>query len=142
MSHLSSSTALHHGDWLGHMAPASNMSRSEAWSTTLVQPSLFPSQAKTLWKANMRSHATAAFRGVQLLRPSRSNFSRSFFCHSATDRGCHLSSAPRTTLICRDISAGETGYAETTLPPGHPASGRLQILTCSLAPQTLCCCPS
>ena len=143
---LTSTTALHHGNWLGHIAPASNISWSEVWtsssssggihlnhslngspsviqiscSTALVQPSSFPSNAKTLWKASRRSHAATVFQGVQLLRPSRSNFSRSFLCCSATDRGCHLSSAPRTASISRDISMGRTGDVETTLTTCMP----------------------
>ena len=89
-------------------------------STVLVQPSSFPSNTKTSWKASMRSHAAVAFLGVQLLRPSRSNFSRTFLCHSATDRGCHLSSAPRTASISGDISVGGTGDTETTLATCMP----------------------
>ena len=89
-------------------------------STALVQPSSFPSNVKTSWKASTRSHATVVFRGVQLLRPSRSNFSRSFLCHSATDRGCCLSSAPRTASISGYISAGGTGNVETTLTTCMP----------------------
>ena len=165
---LTSTTALHHGDWLGHMPPTSNMCQSEmhtssssgggihlnrslsgllsviqiSCSTMLVQPSSFPSNAKTSWKASTRSRAAMAFQGVQLLRPSRSNFSRSFLCCSATERGCHLSSAPRTASLSGDISVGRTGDAETTSPPAHPSSGRLKILTCSLPPQTPCYCSS
>ena len=89
-------------------------------STVLVQPSSFPSNAKMSWKASMRSHTTTAFQGVQLLRPFRSNFSKSFFCHSATDRGCCLSSAPRTASISRDMSVGGAGNVETTLATCTP----------------------
>ena len=138
---LTSTTASHHGNWLGCMVPASNISWSKACtsssssrgihlnhslnglllviqiscSTVLVQPSSFPSNVKTSWKDNTRSCATMAFQGVQLLRPSRSNFSRSFCCHSATDKGWCLSSAPRTVSISWDISTGGTGDAETIL---------------------------
>ena len=139
---LTSTTALHHGNWLGCMALKFNISWSEAHtssssiggiclnhslngslsviqiscSTTLVQPSSFPSNAKISWKDNTRSlAATAVFQGVQLLRPSRFNFSQSFCCHSATDRGWHLSSAPRTASISGDISTGRTGNRETIL---------------------------
>ena len=127
------------------MAPASNISQSKvhtssssgggiclnhslngslsviqiSCSTTLVQPSSFPSNVKT-WKDNMRSHAAAAFLGVQLLRPFRSNFSRSFCYHSATDRGWCLSSTPRTTSIFGDISVGRTGNTETILTTYTP----------------------
>ena len=59
------------------------------------------------------------FQGVQLLRASRSNFSRSFLCCSATDRACCLSSAPRTASISWDISADGTGD-ETTLATCTP----------------------
>ena len=122
---LTNTTALHHGDWLGHITPASNISQSEVHTssssgggihlncslngslsviqisclTTLVQPSSLPSSVKISWRASMRSHAAMAFQGVRLLRPSRFSFSRSFFCHSTTDRGSHLSFIPRTTYI-------------------------------------------
>ena len=124
------------------MAPTSNVSQSEMRTsssssggmhlncllsvirisclTVLVQPSSFPSNAKTSWKDNVRSCATLVFQGVQLLRSSRSNFSRSFHCCSATDRGWHLSSAPRTTSISGDISVGRTGDVETTLATCMP----------------------
>ena len=165
---LTSTTALHHGDWLGCMAPTSNMSQSEACtsfrssggiclnhslnssllviqiscSTALVQPSLFPSNVKTSWKASMRPHATMAFQGVQLLRPSRSNFSRSFFCCSATDRGCHLSP---TQGLLPSLGISPWVGQETQrppLPPAHPSSGKLKIPACSLPQQTPYCCSS
>ena len=143
---LTSTTALHHGNWLEHMDPASNIFQSEAHtsssssggislncslkgllsviriscSTALVHPSSFPSNMKTSWRASMRSCATTAFQGVQLLRPSKSNFSRSLPCHSTMDRGCHLSSAPRTASISGNISADGTGDAETTLATHMP----------------------
>ena len=44
----------------------------------------------------------------------------SLLCCSATDRGCHLSSAPRTASISGDISVGRTGNAETTLATCTP----------------------
>ena len=52
--------------------------------------------------------------GVQLLSPSRFSFSRSFPCHSATDKDGCLSSNPRAASISGESSAGRTGNAETT----------------------------
>ena len=93
----------------------SNLMLNHASTTKFI-----PIKHETSWKDNTRSHATVAFQGVQLLRPSRSNFFISFCCRSATDRGWHLSSAPRTTSISRDISVGGTGNAETTLATCMP----------------------
>ena len=154
---LPNTTALHHGDWLGCIAPAFNISWSEACTsssssggihlncslnglllviwisclTALVQPSSLPSSAKISWKASTRSCAAVAFWGVQLLRPSRFNFSRSFFCHSTTDRGFHLSSIPRTASNFGDNSMGGMGDTELLpllplLPPALPSSERLR----------------
>ena len=141
---LTSTTALHHSDWLGHLAPTSNISQTEACtssnngggiclkcsingslsviriscSTTLVQPSSLPSIAKTSWKVSTSSHATMAFWGVQLLSPSRFSFSKSFLCQSATDRDGYLSSVPRTASISGESSTSGTGEAETTQARG------------------------
>ena len=78
---LTNTTALHHGDWLGCIAPTSSISQSEVHTSSkdgggiclnhslngslsvmwiscliaLVQPSSFPSNKKMLWKAKMRS---------------------------------------------------------------------------------------
>ena len=132
---LASTIMLHHGDWLGCIAPASNMSRSEAhtsksgesvhlncyskgllsimWiscSITLVQPSSFPSSTKISWKA-----ATVAFQVVQSLTPSRFSFSSNFYWHTDTDKGSCTASTPRATSISGDSFMGGTGEAETTL---------------------------
>ena len=143
---LTKTTALHHGDWLGHIAPVSNISWSEVCTsssssggihlnhslngslsvirisclTALIQPSSLPSSVKISWKASTWSHAAVAFWGVQLLRPSRLNFSRSFFCHSTTDRVSHLSSIPRMASNSGDNSTGRTGDVETTLSTCTP----------------------
>ena len=125
---------------MGCIAPVSSISRSEACtsnngggihlkcslkgsmlviqiscSTALVQPSSLPSNAKTSWKVRTSFRAAAAFHGVQLLGPSRFSFSKSFSCHSATDKGGCLSSAPRTTSISRESFTGGTSDVETTL---------------------------
>ena len=78
---LTSTTMLHHGDWLGRITPTSSISQSEvctssksgggmhlnhslndsllviqiSCSIALVQPSSFPSSVKMLWKAKMKS---------------------------------------------------------------------------------------
>ena len=137
---LTSSTALHHGDWLGCITPASSISQSEvhtssksgggmhlncslngslsvmriSCSIALVQPSSFPSSTKMLWKAKTRSQAVAAFWGVQLLRLSKFSISNSFSCHMVTDIGSCMASVPRVASISVDNSAGGTGEAETT----------------------------
>ena len=137
---------LHHGDQLGCIAPGSNISQSEAHtsskssggihlnhslkglllviqiscSTTLVQPNSFPSSIKVSCKARRRSHAATAFLGVQLLRPSRFNFSRSFFCYTATYMGSRSASVPRMASISGDSSVCSTSNAETTLATHTP----------------------
>ena len=101
-------------------------------STALVQPSLLPSSARISWKVSTRSCATTAFWGVQLLRPSRFNFSRSLVCLSATDRGFHLSSIPRMAFHSGDNSVGGMDNAETSLATCTlPSSERLRTWTCS-----------
>ena len=79
----------------------------------LMQPSSLP-KVKTSWKVRTSSLATAAFPGVQELRPSRFNFSRSFSCHAATKRGSSFISSPRAACTSRDNSAGGTGNADST----------------------------
>ena len=133
-------TALHHGDWLGCIAPMSSMSLSEvhtsskssggmhlncplkgslllmriSCSIALMQPSSFPSSMKMSWKAKTSSLTAAAFLGVQLLRPSKFSFSRSFSYCAATIIGSHAVSAPRAASISGDNSTGCTGEADTT----------------------------
>ena len=153
---LTKTIALHHGDWLGCIPPVSNISQSEvhtssssgggiclnhslngllsviqiSCSTTLVQPSSLPSSVKISWKASMWSHATMAFQGVQLLRPSRFNFSRSFFCCSTTDRGpiCPPSQEWLPTLGTT-LWVGQVTQ-KPLLPSALPSSERLGIQTC------------
>ena len=122
---LTSTTTLHHGDWLGCIAPASSIFQSEAhtssksnWgmhlncslngslsvmriscSIALVQPRSFPSSVKMSWKAKMRSQAAAAFQGVQFLRPSKFSFSNHFFCCAVTDMGSRVASTRRVASI-------------------------------------------
>ena len=131
-----STTALHHEDWLGRITPAFIMSLSKAhtsssssrgmcqnhslkgslsliWiscSIALMQPSSFPSSAKMSWKAKMSSLAAAEFLGVQLLRPSKF----SFLCCMVTNIGSCTISAPRVASISGDSSAGGTGEVDTT----------------------------
>ena len=97
-----STTVLHHGDWLGQIAPTSSMSLKDvltssskgggihlnrslkgslsvmriACSIALMQPSSLSSKVKMSWKVRTSSLATAAFPGVQEFRPSRFNFCR------------------------------------------------------------------
>ena len=85
-----------------------------------MQPSSFPSSAKLSWKAKMSSLAAATFLGVQLLRPSKFSFSRSFYCQAATVIGSRAVSAPRPASILGDSSTEETCKADTmhtTLTP-------------------------
>ena len=82
-------------------------------SIALVQPNSFPSSTKMSWKAKISSLAAAKFLRVQLLRPSKFSFSRSFSCHAATNMGSHAISAPRVASISGDNSAGGTGDADT-----------------------------
>ena len=137
---LTSTMALHQGDWLGQIAPTSNISQSEAHtssnsgggmhlnhslnsslsviqiscSTVVVHPSSSASNTKTSWKVSTSSHPAMAFWGVQLLSPSRFSFSRSFPCCSATNKHGCLSSVPRAASISNESSASGTGDAETT----------------------------
>ena len=137
---LTSTTTLHHGDWLGLISPESSISQSEAHISSksgggvhlnhslnsspsimqissfiaLVQPSLFPSSTKMSWKAKMRSQAAAAFQGVQLLRPSKSSFSNIFFLSLSHRHGLPHGLCPRAASISEDSSTGGTGEAETT----------------------------
>ena len=149
---LTSTTALHHSDWLGHIAPVFNMLWSEvhissssgggihlncslngsllviqiSCLTVLVQPSSLPCSAKISWKASTRSHTTAAFWGVQLLRPSRFNFYRSLVYLSTTDRGSHLFSVPRTASHSGENSMCGTGDVETTLATCTPLFRKIE----------------
>ena len=130
---------MHHGDWLGCIAPTSSMSLSEAHtssrssggmhlncslkgslllmriscSITLMHPSLYPSSMKMSWKAKTSSLPAGTFLGVQLLRPSKFSFSRSFSCHVATVIGSHAVCAPRAASISGDNSTGGTSKADT-----------------------------
>ena len=118
---------MHQGDWLGCIAPTSSMSQSKvctssrsgrgmclncslkgslllmqiSCSVTLVHQSSFPSSAKMSWKAKMSSLVAAAFLGVQLPRPSKFSFSKSFSCCAATIIGSHATSVPRIAFILR-----------------------------------------
>ena len=129
---LTNTTALHHGDWLGHITSMSNISLNEAHTSSrsmgdmhlnhslkgllsvmqisclvvLMQPSSFPSNVKMLWKARTSSLATTAFQGVQLLRPSRFNFSSSPSCCTVTYMGSCTVSAPKATSISGDTFIG------------------------------------
>ena len=135
-----STTALHHRDWLGHIAHVYSISLSKACissrsnggmhlnhslkgslsliqiscSIALVQPSSFPSSTKMSWKAKMSSLAAATFLVVQLLRPSKFSFLKSFSCHAVTVIGSHAISAPRVASILGDNSAEGTGEADTS----------------------------
>ena len=89
-------------------------------SIALVHPSSFPSRAKMSWKAKMSSLVAATFLGVQLLRPSKFSFSRSFSCHVATVIGSRAASVPRAASILGVGSTGGTDEADTmhaTLTP-------------------------
>ena len=134
-----STTTLHHGDWLGQMAPTSSMSLRDvlpssnkggsiclnhslkgslsvmriSCSIALVQPSSLSSKAKASWKVKTSSLATAAFPVVQELKPSRFNFSRSFSCHAATKRGSGGASLPRAACTSRDNSVWGMGNADS-----------------------------
>ena len=107
-----STTTLHHRDWLGQMAPTSSMSLRDVLASSnkgggihlnhslkgslsvmqitcsiaLMQPSSLSFKEKMSWKVKTSSLATAAFPGVQELKLSRFNFSQSFSCHVATQR--------------------------------------------------------
>ena len=83
-------------------------------STALVHPSSLVSNAKTSWKVSTSSCTTAVFWGVQLLSPSRFSFSRSFPCHSVTDKDGCLSSIPRVASISGESSTGRARNVETT----------------------------
>ena len=157
--------ALHHVDWLGCIAPTSSMSLSEActssrssggmhlnlslkgslllmWiscSIALMHPSLFPFSVKMSWKAKTSSLAATAFLGVQLLRPPKFSFLRSFSCHAATIIGSCVISAPRAASISGDNSIGETREADTTCAILTPFSERLGCLTYSLLRWTPYC---
>ena len=164
---LNSTTALHHSDWLGYMAPASNMSQSEACtsssssggiclnqslngsllviqiscSTMLVQPSSFPSNMKTSWKDNTRSHAAMAFQGVQSGHPDPTSLGVSAVAQPQIGVGAYP--PPQGLLPPLGISpwVGQVTWRPPSAPT-CPSSGRLQIQTCFLPPQTPYCCSS
>ena len=94
-----------------------------------MQPSSFPSSVKISWKAKMSSLAAATFLGVQLLRPSKFSFSRSFSCHAFTDMGSHTISAPRAASILGENSAG--ARLTPRVSPVPLSLGRWGCLTCS-----------
>ena len=129
---LTNMTALHQGDWLGHMAPASSISLKEAWtssksgggillnlslkgslsmmwissSTALVQPNSFFSSTKMSRYDNTNCSAASAFLGAQFFRPLKSSFSRSFACHSTMERG---SATASKAIAPSDTNAGTLG---------------------------------
>ena len=129
---LTNMTALHQGDWLGCMVPASSISLKEArtssksrggillnlslkgslstmWiscSTALVQPNLFFSSVKTLWYDNTNFSAASAFLGAQFFRPLKSSFSRSSTYHSTMERDSAKPSLPPTPMqVCLVVRA-------------------------------------
>ena len=135
-----STTMLHHGDWLGRIAPTSSMSLRDvltspskgegihlncslkgslsvmriSCSIALVQPSSLSSKAKMSWKVRTSSLAAAAFPGVQELKLSRFNFPRSFSCCVATERGSGWVYSPRAACTSGDNSAWGTGTMDST----------------------------
>ena len=139
-------TALHQGDWLGHITPTSPMSLSEVctssrsgrrmhlnhslkgspllmWilcSITLMHPGSFPSSAKMSWKAKTSSFVAATLLRVQLLRPSKFSFSRNLFSHMANVMGSCTASVPRAAPISVVNSTGGISKTDTkhaTLTP-------------------------
>ena len=155
-----STTALHHGDWLGWIAPTSSMSLRDVltssskgrgihlncslkgslsvmWiscSITLMQPSSLSPKAKTSWKARTSSLAAAAFCGVHELMPSRFNFPRSFSCHTVTERGSGCISSPRAPL--GTVLLGEQAMQTPHVLSSCPSSNRWGYPTCCLPQQT------
>ena len=146
------------------MAPTSNISQSEvctsfssgggiclnhslnglllviqiSCSTMLVHPILFPSNAKTSWKASMRSHAAVAFCEGH---PDPTSLGVSPVSQSQI--GVATCSLPQGPLPSLGISpwVGQAMLRPPS-PPACPSSGRLKTPTCSLPPRTPCYCSS
>ena len=104
-------------------------------SIALVQPSLLSSKAKISWKVKASSLATAAFLGVQELKPSRFNFSRSFSCCTATKRGSGHISLPGAACTSWDNSAGGMGNVDSSYAILKPSSNGWGCPTCCVPQQ-------
>ena len=132
-----STMALHQGDWLGRIAPVSNISLRDAWTSSskgggiclnhslngslslrriscsiaLVHPSSSGSSTKASWYESRSSLAIAALWGVHWLKPSRFNFSNSLSCHSCTVM--HSFGVCASSSWVEDVSSRDADIADT-----------------------------